>query len=258
MDDLKESIGLSSYAQKDPLNQYRIASADLFDEMINNIQQSTARMILSVKKSNDNIRRKEVNHVKSYNNEQRPVINNSKIKKVGPNDLCPCGSGKKYKKCHGIITVGPQINETLNVGFDFFPDILGCILFYIALKKLSPYSKKFFISKYIVLTMSVPSILTLFSQVMIFFKNKPNFYYNIYETAEYIKYPIQFVFHVFLFLGIIELSKDVGIKSIVLRSIISLIISSFYFVAGMYLIFTQNVIFSNQIYNIIVFFTTSN
>ena len=103
MDDLKESIGLSSYAQKDPLNQYRIASADLFDEMINNIQQSTARMILSVKKSNDNIRRKEVNHVKSYNNEQRPVINNSKIKKVGPNDLCPCGSGKKYKKCHGII-----------------------------------------------------------------------------------------------------------------------------------------------------------
>ena len=152
-----------------------------------------------------------------------------------------------------LFTVGPQINETLNVGFDFFPDILGCILFYIALKKLSPYSKKFFISKYIVLTMSVPSILTLFSQVMIFFKNKPNFYYNIYETAEYIKYPIQFVFHVFLFLGIIELSKDVGIKSIVLRSIISLIISSFYFVAGMYLIFTQNVIFSNQIYNIIGF-----
>jgi preprotein translocase subunit SecA len=108
MDDLKNSIGLTSYAQRNPLNEYRIAGADMFDEMIENIRQSTVRMILSVVKREEPMRREQAAKITSEGlkgqNQQAPVKKPTKIslKKVGPNDPCPCGSGLKYKKCHGI------------------------------------------------------------------------------------------------------------------------------------------------------------
>lgn len=120
MDDLKGSIGLSGYAQRNPLNEYRIAGADMFDEMIENIRQSTVRMILSVVKQEQPARRKETTRITgesggsdadraAQSTKRAPMagsglngVPRKVIKKVGPNDPCPCGSGKKYKKCHGM------------------------------------------------------------------------------------------------------------------------------------------------------------
>ena len=108
MDDLKGSIRMQSYAQRDPVTEYRLQGADMFDEMIADIRERTARMILSV-----TIQTPEVKRVQLANpiNEGFEGANGEKIKRVtvakrnaptvGRNDLCPCGSGKKYKKCCG-------------------------------------------------------------------------------------------------------------------------------------------------------------
>ena len=111
MDDLKGSIRMQSYAQRDPVTEYRLQGADMFDEMISDIRQRTARMILSV-----TIQTPEVKRVQLANpiNEGFEGMNGEKVKRVtvakraaqaiGRNDLCPCGSGKKYKKCCGDPT----------------------------------------------------------------------------------------------------------------------------------------------------------
>ena len=115
MDDLKGSIGLAGYAQRNPLNEYRIAGADMFDEMVENIRQATVRMILSVVKHEEPVRRKQTTRITSESGgsentssssaKNAPARNTaSQIKKVGPNDPCPCGSGRKYKKCHGMAS----------------------------------------------------------------------------------------------------------------------------------------------------------
>ena len=108
MDDLKGSIRMQSYAQRDPVTEYRLQGADMFDEMIADIRERTARMILSV-----TIQTPEVKRVQLANpiTEGFEGANGEKIKRVtvakrnaptvGRNDLCPCGSGKKYKKCCG-------------------------------------------------------------------------------------------------------------------------------------------------------------
>ena len=108
MDDLKGSIRMQSYAQRDPVTEYRLQGADMFDEMIADIRERTARMILSV-----TIQTPEVKRVQLANpiNEGFEGMNGEKVKRVtvakrnaptvGRNDLCPCGSGKKYKKCCG-------------------------------------------------------------------------------------------------------------------------------------------------------------
>ena len=109
MDDLRESIGLHAYAQRNPLNEYKIAGADLFDEMILSIRDDTVRGILSV------VPRSEIKRVQvarpsdeGFMNMapgQKRVVRTAQPKKnppkVGRNDPCPCGSGKKYKKCCG-------------------------------------------------------------------------------------------------------------------------------------------------------------
>ena len=108
MDDLKDSIRLQSYAQRDPVNEYRLQGADMFDAMVADIRERTARMILSV-----TIRTPEVKRVQLAKPLQEGFegADGAKTKKVtvakrsaptvGRNDLCPCGSGKKYKKCCG-------------------------------------------------------------------------------------------------------------------------------------------------------------
>lgn len=105
MDDLKGSVGLHAYAQRDPLKEYQIIGADMFDEMINGICEDTARGVLSfVPKKKEEIKRKSVAKITSVGGgdgteKKQPV---KKGVKVGRNDLCPCGSGKKYKKCCGL------------------------------------------------------------------------------------------------------------------------------------------------------------
>ena len=109
MDDLKDSVGLHAYAQRDPINEYRIESADLFDNMILSIREGTVRSILSVQpKKHEEIKRVSVSKIKSEgfagnagkSEPSRPIVKKSS-EKVGRNDPCPCGSGLKYKKCCG-------------------------------------------------------------------------------------------------------------------------------------------------------------
>ncbi|HHX54428.1 MAG TPA: preprotein translocase subunit SecA [Clostridiales bacterium] len=173
MDDLKDSVGLNAYAQRKPIDEYRLLGADMFDEMIANIHAKTVRMIYSVVPRNE-VRRVEVAHITGEGREGQklrasrnipsapplpvagqtvriktpegeklvklteeqaaqlreqiksgalkpsggeaprpsgglsdipgfdPVRGTYMGKKIGRNDPCPCGSGKKYKRCHGL------------------------------------------------------------------------------------------------------------------------------------------------------------
>ncbi len=104
MDDLKEYVGLNSYAQRDPVAMYRIESADMFDQMIEEIKVETGTLMLLIDPRRATGKRTQVVKVTSAagadtGEAKKPVVN--KNKKVGRNDPCPCGSGKKYKKCCG-------------------------------------------------------------------------------------------------------------------------------------------------------------
>ncbi|MBQ8475114.1 MAG: preprotein translocase subunit SecA [Clostridia bacterium] len=110
MDSLMETIGLQAYAQRNPISEYRIVGADLFDEMVMMIRDDTVRMLLSVM-PREQIKREEVAKPISAGFagqgdgtlKKKPVVKKAS-EKVGRNDPCPCGSGKKYKKCCGAGT----------------------------------------------------------------------------------------------------------------------------------------------------------
>ncbi len=107
MEELKGSIGLHAYAQRDPVAMYRLQGADMFDEMIVDIRESTVRMILSVMpKPKEEIKRIQVANplIEGFAGGKAPARKApvKKTEKVGRNDPCPCGSGKKYKKCCGL------------------------------------------------------------------------------------------------------------------------------------------------------------
>ena len=123
MDDLKKGIGLRAYAQKDPVVQYRIEGGDMFDEMISQIKLDVAKVMLhldhpklnpdkvqsNVKITSQGLDLSEINNSNgttqqdmpktNMTEKRKPITNNGP--KVGRNDPCPCGSGKKYKKCCG-------------------------------------------------------------------------------------------------------------------------------------------------------------
>lgn len=106
MDDLREGIGLRAYAQRDPIVEYRMESYDMFEQLINEIKEQTVRSILTVKiRRQEELVRKEVAKVTGASHggetEKPQVTTVRKGEKVGRNDPCPCGSGKKYKKCCG-------------------------------------------------------------------------------------------------------------------------------------------------------------
>ncbi len=104
MDSLKQSVGLQAYAQRNPLTEYQIEGNQMFNEMIASIKAETAKAVLTVKVNKPAaFERREVANVKegrtaesSKKPTQAPVRRTSE---PGPNDPCPCGSGKKYKKC---------------------------------------------------------------------------------------------------------------------------------------------------------------
>ena len=105
MDELKNSIGLNAYAQRNPVTEYRLVGADMFDNMIADIKETTVLRILSaVPRREAPIERKQVAKplVEGFAGGKMPTrAPAKKAAKVGRNDPCPCGSGKKYKKCCG-------------------------------------------------------------------------------------------------------------------------------------------------------------
>ena len=116
MDELKDGIGLRAYGQKDPVVQYRIEGFDMFDEMVNAIKQDVVKILLNMNRV-QNLERKQTVKITNQGLQEMaedmrkempketkevthtPIVNNGP--KVGRNDPCPCGSGKKYKNCCG-------------------------------------------------------------------------------------------------------------------------------------------------------------
>ena len=102
MEELKRGIRLRAYAQRDPVVEYRVEGYDMFEAMIRTIRDNTARMMLTIRlQAKEQPKREEVAKPTTTNapddtDEKRPI---RKGRKIGPNDPCPCGSGKKFKKC---------------------------------------------------------------------------------------------------------------------------------------------------------------
>ena len=113
MDELKNGIGLRAYGQQDPVVKYRMEGMDMFEEMTANIKVDVVKILMNIRKQGE-VRRQEtakitnaaLQAINSVDNgktieakENRTVVNEGP--KIGRNDPCPCGSGKKYKNCHG-------------------------------------------------------------------------------------------------------------------------------------------------------------
>ena len=104
MDELKKGIYLRSYGQKDPVVEYRIEGFEMFDELIASIREDTVKMLLTVQiRTSEPPKREQVAKPLTTNQGDGTVKSTPAKKghKVGRNDPCPCGSGKKYKKCCG-------------------------------------------------------------------------------------------------------------------------------------------------------------
>ena len=107
MEELKRGIGLRAYANHDPVVAYRIEGFEMFDEMINSIREDTVKLMLRVQiRRREDVKREEVAKPTSESgagdgSEKGHTVRRTG-KKVGRNDPCPCGSGKKYKKCCGM------------------------------------------------------------------------------------------------------------------------------------------------------------
>ena len=99
MDQLRQGIGLRAYGQHDPVVEYRNESFDMFEAMTNAIREQTAKLVMSVRiKSNEDVKREKVAEETSTGDKPTTVRGKGV---VGKNALCPCGSGKKYKRCCG-------------------------------------------------------------------------------------------------------------------------------------------------------------
>ncbi|MDE6848171.1 MAG: SEC-C domain-containing protein, partial [Ruminococcus sp.] len=102
MEELKKGIGLRSYGQKNPVIEYRYEGFEMFDAMVESIREDTIRMLLTVKlQKNTPPQREQVAKPDAPNagSGDGSFSESAKSNKVGDNDPCPCGSGKKYKKC---------------------------------------------------------------------------------------------------------------------------------------------------------------
>ena len=111
MDHLKEGIGLRGYGQRDPLVEYKKESYELFEDLMGRIEEDTLRFLFLLQPVEE---KKQAEQVERRRRKQEFVMSNQnggdgaarQVKrdspKVGRNDPCPCGSGKKFKKCHGV------------------------------------------------------------------------------------------------------------------------------------------------------------
>ena len=92
MDSLRSSVNLRAMGGKDPFYEYKRESFDYFDEMLSNQNEKVLKTLFNIELISNN-----------ENSKQDTKKDNRKIvsKKIGRNEKCPCGSGKKYKQCHG-------------------------------------------------------------------------------------------------------------------------------------------------------------
>ncbi len=104
MDQLRQGIGLQAYGQRDPKIEYKLAGYEMFDDMTKSIREDTVRLLFHVH-IEEKVEREQVAKVTGTNKDDS--IAKAPVKrveaKVYPNDPCPCGSGKKYKNCHGRV-----------------------------------------------------------------------------------------------------------------------------------------------------------
>jgi preprotein translocase subunit SecA len=106
MDELRKGIGLRSIGQRNPVVEYRFESFEMFDMMIDSIREETIRILFTIHVDPEkNIPKRErvLDPGENVGGDDsiKPTPRRNADKKVGRNDPCPCGSGKKYKKCHG-------------------------------------------------------------------------------------------------------------------------------------------------------------
>ena len=102
MEQLRQGVGLQAYGQRDPLVEYKMSGYEMFDEMTQNIREETVRLLFHIK-IEQKVEREQQAKITGTNKDDSlpkgPVKRENA--KVYPNDPCPCGSGKKYKQCHG-------------------------------------------------------------------------------------------------------------------------------------------------------------
>ena len=101
MDQLKQGIGLRAYRQRDPVQEYQFEGSAMFDEMIFNIKEETVKFLFHVRIEKVPERERVAEPISTNEDDsikKKPIV---KGKKIGRNDPCPCGSGKKYKNCCG-------------------------------------------------------------------------------------------------------------------------------------------------------------
>jgi len=108
MDHLKDGVGLRGYAQKNPLSEYKKDGFEMFSKMMHQIREGVTEYLFKVQieegsefSAEQNQSKKMVEHRGASSEESRPTTVRRDDKKVGRNDPCHCGSGKKFKKCHG-------------------------------------------------------------------------------------------------------------------------------------------------------------
>ena len=131
MDQLRQGIGLQAYGQRDPLVEYKMTGYNMFGEMTNMIAETTIRTLFNVRVE-QKVEREEVAKVTGTNKDDTSVRAPKKRedKKVYPNDPCPCGSGKKYKKC--CMNKAADKKEELTMAADrkkwleSYPEDPGC------------------------------------------------------------------------------------------------------------------------------------
>jgi preprotein translocase subunit SecA len=113
MDHLKEGIGLRGYGQRDPLVEYKKESYVLFEDLMNHIEEETLRYLFLLQPVEEKKQAEQIEKKRKHNEFILSQQNNNggdgapqpakrDSSKVGRNDPCPCGSGKKFKKCHGV------------------------------------------------------------------------------------------------------------------------------------------------------------
>ena len=107
MDQLRQGIGLQAYGQRDPVVEYKMTGYDMFNDMIDAIQEETVKTLFHIRVE-EKVEREQVAKVTGTNKDDtsKHTPKTRSDKKVYPNDPCPCGSGKKYKNCHGQSASG--------------------------------------------------------------------------------------------------------------------------------------------------------
>ena len=106
MDQLRQGIGLQAYGQRDPVVEYKMAGYDMFNDMIDAIQEETIKVLFRLRVE-EKVEREQVAKVTGTNKDEtaKHAPKTRSDKKIYPNDPCPCGSGKKYKNCHGAMKI---------------------------------------------------------------------------------------------------------------------------------------------------------